>query len=252
MALMEWLKQNAIETTSSFTCDAGQTGTLSYLFDRNKGLGFTSAAKNTSTASLVLTYVFPTPTVLSHVLLQNHNLKQFRLFYNSATANSLAVVSGNSATSTYLEFASVTVSSISLQMDDTITPSIEKKVGEWVATERRLRFERNPSHNDFEPVTARKKVRHEMPDGGAAHFNIANKYKARLKWKFVTDSFVSSLRSVYEDALPLYFVPFPTTTGWDGVAHEVLWDNDFDFSHDENSKTQGQGGEIRLWETSNA
>lgn len=252
MARMEFLKQNFLETTSSFTCDAGQTGTLAYLFDRNTALGFTSAGKNTSTASLVLTYVFSTPQVLSNILIQNHNLKQFRLFYNSDTANSLAIVSANSQTSTYLSFSSVTASSISIQMDDTITPSVEKKIGEWVVTERRLQFERNPPHNDFEPIVARKRIRHEMPDGGVAHFNIANKFRAKLKWKFVTDSFASSLRSVYDEALPLYFVPFPTTTGWDGVAHEVLWDNDYDFSHDENSRTQGQGGEIRLWETSNA
>ena len=252
MALMEFLKANKIETTTSFTCDAAQTGTLQYLFDRNKALGFTSSGKATSTSSLVLTYVFSSPQVLSNVLLQNHNLKQFRVFYDSATANSLAVVTQNSATSTYLNFSSVTVSSISIQMDDTITPSVEKKIGEWVATEKRLAFERNPSHNDFEPVVSRKKIRHEMPDGGVSHFNIASKFKARLKWKFVTDSFVTSLRSVYDDALPLYFVPFPTTTGWAGLAHEVLWDNDFDFTYDENSKTQGQGGEIRLWETANA
>lgn len=252
MARMEFLKQNLIETTTSFTCDAGQTGTLSYLFDRNKALGFTSSDKATSTANPVLTYVFSPAKVISNVLLQNHNLKQFRVFYNSATANSLAVVSANSQTSTYLNFSSITVSSISIQMDDTITPSVEKKIGEWIVTEKRLQFERNPAHNDFEPITARKKIRHEMPDGGIAHFNISNKFKAKLKWKFVTDSFAASLKSVYEDALPFYFTPFPTTTGWDGIAHEVLWDNDYDFSNDENSRTQGQGGEIRLWETSNA
>lgn len=250
MSLMEFLKQNQLNTTSMLTCPANQTGTLAYLFDRNRDVGFTSVGYNSNT-SLVLTITFPTPTVLSNVLLQHHNLAQYRLFYDGVTANSLAVVAGNSETSTYLAFASTTVSSISLQMDRALSTSTEKQLGEWIVTERRLQFERNPSAKDFVPMVARKRIRHEMPDGGMAHFNIKNKYKAKLAWKFLTDAFVSSLRSVYDEALPLYFVPFPTSTAWDGVAHEVLWDNDFDFANDENSRTQGQGGEIKLWETSN-
>lgn len=247
---MEFLKQNQLLTTTMLTCPAAQTGTLAYLFDRNRDLGFTSVGYDSNT-SLVLSIVFPTPTVLSTLLLQKHNLADYRVFYNSVTANSLAIVTQNSETSTRLQFNSITVSSISIQMDRSQTPATERRIGELVATERRLQFERNPSSKDFQPVVARKRIRHEMPDGGMAHFNIKNKYKARLNWKFLTTSFVTSLRSVYDEALPLYFVPFPTATAWDGVAHEVLWDNDFDFADDENSRTQGQGGEIKLWETAN-
>lgn len=250
MGMMEFLKANKLNTTTMLTVPAANTGTVGYLFDRNRDLGFTSVGYDSNT-SAVLTITFPAATVLTSVLLQKHNLADFRVFYDGVTANSLGVVASNSQTSTYLDFASTTVSSISLQMDRAQTTATERRIGEWIATERRLEFERNPSARDFTPVIARKRIRHEMPDGGMAHFNIKNKFKARLVWKFLTDSFVANLRSVFDEAIAVYFVPFPTTTAWDGVAHEVLWDNDFDFANDENSRTQGQGGEIRLWETSN-
>lgn len=250
MALMEFLKQNKLNTTTMITVPANQTGTLAYLFDRNTGLGFTSVGYDSNT-SLALTVTFPTPTVLSHVFLQHHNLAQYRVFYDGVTANSLAVVATNSETSTYHAFASTTVSSVTIQMDRAKTAATERQLGEFVVTERRLQFERNPSFKDYVPVVARKRIRHEMPDGGMAHFNIKNKFKAKLSWKFLSAVFAASLRTVYDEAAALYFLPFPTTTAWDGVAHEVLWDNDFDFADDENSRTQGKGGEIKLWETSN-
>lgn len=250
MADMEFLKQNVLDTTTMLLVPAGNTGTISYLFDRNRNLGFTTVNYDSNT-SAVVSIVFAAPTVLSNIFLQNHNLKQFRVYYNSVTANSLANFTTNSATSTYLSFASITVSAIDIQMDIATTTGVEKSIGEAVVAERRVQFERNPTFSDFAPVVARKKITHEMPDGGKTHYIIKDKFKAGLKWKFITTAFRAQLRTVYDDALPFYYLPFPTTTGWDGVAHEVLWDNDFDFAHDDNSKTQGFGGEIKLWETSN-
>jgi hypothetical protein len=250
MALMEFLKENKLNTTTQVVVPALNTGTIAFAFDRNTKLPFTSSGYNSDT-SLAYSIEFATPTVLSHVLIQNHNLKNFRVFYNSLTANSLGIVSGNSATSTYLSFSSVTVSSITLQMDQAMS-SVDKSFGELVVTERIVQFERNPSARDFDPVSMRKKVVHDMPDGGRIQYIIRDKFKATLKWKFISETFKTQLQSLYEDAVPFYFVPFPTTTTWDGRAYDVLWDNDFDFAHDDNSKTAGFGGSIKLWETPNA
>ncbi len=250
MALMEFLKQNKLNTTTMISVPAANTGTVAYLFDRNTNLGFTSVGYDSIT-SLALTVNFPTPTVLSSILMQTHNLADFRLFYNGVTANSLAVKTNNSETSHRFAFASVTVSSVTLQMDRSTDPATERRVGEFVLTERRLQFERNPNFKDFAPMSARKSIIHEMPDGGIARFNIKSKFKAKLSWKYLTDAFVTILEAVWDESVPLYFVPFPTTTAWDGKAYETIWHNDFDFSNDENSRTQGQGGEIKLWETSN-
>jgi hypothetical protein len=247
MARMEFLTENRLNTTTQLKVDSN-TVTAEFLFDRNIGMGYTSNGYSGVTATTI-SIEFVSPVVLSHVLLQNHNMKSFRVFYDSATANSLLVNTTNSATSTYLAFASVTVSSLQVQMNEAITAGQEKRIGELVAAERQVQFERNPSVRKWKPTIFRKQIEHEMPDGGTVLFNIKDKYRANLSWEFVTTSFRDDLYDVYATADPLYFIPFPTATSWDGSAHEAAWVGDFDFKHATNDKTQGFSGSILLKET---
>lgn len=248
MADAEFLSENLYNTTTMVKVDAVNTATVAYLFDKNRALGFTTVGYTGATAT-VISVEFATPTVVSHVLLQRHNLKGWRLFYNSTTANSLHTTSTNSQSSTYLAFASVTVSSIQLQLDSTIAGTGERTVGELVVAEREVAFERNPNHGDFRSLLRRKQVVHEMPDGGTVLFNIKDKYRAELHWDFISTSFHNTLLALYEAAVPLYFLPFPTATSWDGRAYEVSWLGDFDFRPGTNDKTQGYSGSIALAET---
>lgn len=246
MAVMEFLKKNILNTTTMATVTSG-SATLEYLFDRNIGLGYSTSGYN-STTSAVLSIVFDETTSVSHVLIQNHNLKQFIVFYNSLTANSLASFTTNSATSTYLSFSTISAVSIQLQMDDTINGSEEKSVGELVLSGRELAFPRNPTINLFNPKIDRTQVRHIMPDGGVILFNIRDKYKAKIGLRHITTSFYDSLLNIYESADPLYFVPFPTSTSWDGKAYQCVWSGDFDFKFGVNVKTT-YSGNIVLEET---
>lgn len=250
MALMEFLEQNAVNTTTQMTAPSANTGTLAYLVDRNVNLGFTSVNYNTGTA-IALGFTFSPAVTLSHVLIQNHNLKGFRLYYNSVTANSLSIVTQNSASTTYISFATVTgINSIDLQMDSTtVANNGEKAVGEIVFTERQLVFARNPSVDDWSPAILRKQIVHDMPDGGSKVYNIRDKYRTNLSWSFITQAFHDSLLAQYTAALPLYFVPFPTTTAWSGAAYEVVWTGPFDFKHGDNSKDQGFSGSMELRQT---
>lgn len=253
MADMEFLKQNFINTTSSiFGTPAGATsGTESFLFDNNKSLAWGSSGFESGTG-LAIEIEFANPTVISHCVLLNHNIRTAQLYYDSVSTNTLTAIASNSATSTYLSFASVTVSSVTLFMQNTIPGLTEYSIGELIWSERQLVFERNPSTKDFTPAVKRTKVTHKMPDGGVTIFNIQDKFKADLKWKFVTTSFRDDLRTVYDSADPYVFIPFPTTTSWDGGAFEVVWTNDFDFKNSDNAKTQGFEGKIRLEETPSA
>lgn len=254
MAVMEFLRANLLNTTTMVRASTG-TGTFAYLFDRNTGLSYATVGHTTNTATLI-SIEFSPARVLSHLILLNHNFRQYRAFYNSATANTFTPainVSNNSQSSTYFSFASVTVNSIQIQVDLGMSADVEKRVGEVIATERRLQWAVNPTHDNYRPVTRRARVVHRMPDGGTAVFNIANKYEAKVKLEFIGSTFTSDLQDVWEEAQPLVFVPFPTTgSDWDGTAPEVVWPSDFDFRHGENSKTQGFTGDIDLMETPSA
>lgn len=246
MAVMEFLKKNIFDTTTMAIITSG-TATVEYAFDRNIELGYSTSGYN-STTSAVLSIELDETTTISHILLQNHNLKQFIVFYNSATANSLGSFTTNSATSTYLSFASISVKTIQVQMDNTIDGSEEKSIGELVISERKIAFPYNPAIDFFNPKIDRTQVKHIMPDGGTILFNIKNKYKATIGLRHITSSFYNSLLDIYDDADPIYFVPFPTSTSWDGKAYQCVWPGDFDFKFGNNAKTT-YSGNITLEET---
>jgi len=244
--MMEFLRRNQFNTTTSVVPPSG-TGTVEYLFDRTTSK-FYETAGATGT-SVVLSVEFDQATVISHALLKSHNIKAGSIFYDSATANSLASWTGNSDTSNYFQWASTTVSSIQIQMDSPITALSEYKIGDLVVTERLTSFERNPAAKDYKPKRPKTRITHQMPDGGSKVFQVSQKFRADLSWNFITDSFKNELYTVYELADPFEFVPFPTSTAWDGFSKQVNWTNDWDFRHGTNDKTQGFNGKIQIMET---
>ena len=249
MASMEFLDQNDLNTTTQMTAPSSNTGTVAYIFDRNVGLGFTSVGYTTST-TLSLGITFSTAQNLSHILLQNHNIRDGFFRYNSLSANTLGTLSLNSASTTYFSFATVTgINSVDFVMSAATTVDTERGIGEWFVGERRFVLTRNPSSVDWMPETSRKQIVHDMPDGGVRVFNIRDKFKARLKWSFIPEAFKDSLLAIYNRALPQYFLPFPTTTAWSGEAYEVYWVGPFDFKHGDNAKASGFGGSMELKQT---
>jgi hypothetical protein len=248
MAVMEFLGVNLYETTTSLIVNSN-TDSAQFLFDKSPDNGYSSAGYGTDGTSAVISVLLPSNTVISNVILQKHNLKSFRIYYNSVTANSLISTTTNSDSSTYLLFASVTCNSVDIQMIATITPSQEKSIGELIVSNRKFAFERNPNYKDYDPFINRKQVRHEMPDGGVVLYSIKDKFRGKLKWKFITDAFQTQLSNLYATAQPFVFIPFPTSTGWDGKAYEVVWSGKYDFTHANNVKAAGWEGSMTLEQT---
>lgn len=247
---MLFLRPNELDTSTMIKVDAVNTLTIAYAFDRDKGTQWATVGYQTTT-STIFSIEFETSTVLTNFHLLNHNLKQFRVFYNSTTANTFTPnisETTNSATSNYYSFATTTVSSIQLQIDRAVTTDTERTVGEIYAGSLMLTFERNPAAANYKPLVDRQQVIHKMPNGGVTQFVIANKFKAQISWKYVTESFYTSLLNVYETSTAIMFVPFPTTTSWDGKAYECLWTNDFDFRHSDSNQDAGFSGQINLEE----
>jgi len=239
MAVMEFLKKNILNTTTMIKVDSA-TSLTKYLFDRNVGMPYETSGYNSDT-STIISIEFGSTTPVSHILLQNHNLKQFRLFYDSLTANSISIFTTNSDTSNYLAFSTIQAASIQLQMDNTIAGAVEKSVGEFVLSERKLAFDVNPTQSLFKPIIMRKQIVHNMPDGGTVVYNIKDKYQAKIGLRYITTAFYNSLFDVYEDAEVMRFVPFPTSTGWDGKGYEVVWPGKFDFTFADNAKKTYSG-----------
>lgn len=249
MARMEFLRSNRYDTTTQIVPPSG-TESAGNLMDRTVTKSWESVGQTGT--SRVLSIVFSQPTPISHLILQGHNLEKYRVFYNSATANSFpndVNVDSNTSENSYHYLGTTTVSSIQIQMDTPFTTTAEYTIGELIATERLYVLERNPSAAEWKPKEARKRIIHDMPDGGVRVFNIKTKYATEIGLKFITESAKDSLFDIYDAAQEFIFVPFPTTTGWDGKAPECSWLSDFDFKPGTNDKEQGFSGTIKMRET---
>lgn len=251
MKTMEIISQSYLDTTSMFLVDSG-SGTLSYLYDRNLALGWQSDGYTGATTT-TMNIVFPSPVVVSRIMMQNHNLKTFSIYHDSAPASvfSPAIsVTGNSTTSHYFAVASTTISSLQIKMDDVMSTA-ERSIGELIVGDLKVSFDNNPDSANYDPKYYKQKVKYTMPDGGTNLFIVGNKYQASINLKFTGAAFTDSLRTIYEDGSPFYFVPEATTSGWVGQAHEVVWVNDWEFTYADNAKSQGYNGKIVIEETPN-
>jgi hypothetical protein len=256
MRTMEFIGQNLLNTTTMVTSTGGGSGTVAYLFDRNISLSYQSDGYTDDT-SMTITVTFDNPINISRVMLQNHNLKNYVIYgtgpgtTGGITFSPAINLATNSDTSNYHAFNTVTVDTVVMQLNNVITVGEERTIGELIIGDSAVTFDYNPAAANYDPKLYKQKIKHIMPDGGTNLFIVGNKFQANITLKFAGESFKDSLRTVYDAAAPLYFVPEGTTAAWNGEAHEVVWVNDWDFTYSENSKSQGYDGKITIEETPN-
>jgi hypothetical protein len=249
--VMQLFRKNELNTTTQIVVDAVNTATVGNIFDRDTRTQWRTVGYGTST-STIFSIEFATATAIDRIFLQNHNLKQFRIFYNSTTASVFSPAineTTNSATSNLYEVATTSVNSIQIQVDLATSADTEKLIGEVYVGGLMLPFEQNPSAGNYTPAIDREQVVHKMPNGGVAIFNVADKFQANIKLRHISDTFEASLRNVYETGTTFYFVPFGTTTAWDGFAYEVAWTGKYDFKYAANNVSGGYNGTIIIEET---
>lgn len=246
---MEFLGMNKAQTTTMISVNSS-TDSAQYLIDRNTRIGYVSSGYNGTTATVV-SISFTAATVLSHVVIQRHNLKEFTVYYDGTTTNSLFSTSTNSDTNSYIEFSSIPVASIHVRAVEAMVSGEEKSIGELIVTERKLLFERNPNIASFSPTTYRKQIVHNMPDGGTTVFNFREKFRAKLSWKHITSDFNDAVYALHRAGNPLYYVQKPTSTAWDGAAYEVLLTGGYDFKESSNDLRAGYSGSLMLQQTEN-
>jgi hypothetical protein len=79
---------------------------------------------------------------------------------------------------------------------------------------------------------------------------VRDKWKVKIKYAHLEESFRNDLREIYDQNTPFVFVPFGTATGWDGILFECVWAGPFNFyKYSSNAPSSGYTGEIDLRET---
>ncbi len=255
---MEFIYSNFLDTTTMLTVSSN-TSVAEYLMNPDPYFQYYTDGYNDDSLTASITVTFDTATSISRIALINHNLKEFRVFYNGATANTFTISGGdttasyyitNSETSQYFRVNTVSCNSITIDMKKTITAAQEKALGLLVYSDLLLDFPQLPSAKNFKPRRNPKQIVHTLSDGGTRLHNVRTKWSASVDLEYITTTFRDDLYSVWSSGDPFMFCPFGTTTGWDIQIYDCVWPGPFEFyEYSDDATVAGFSGTIKLMES---
>jgi hypothetical protein len=257
---MEVLDRNFINTTTMMSVSTG-TNTVARLIDRKPSTQYSSSGDNSDATTTSIIVRFNETQSVDRIVLQNINLKSFRIqLINTVAAlfspvnfiTTTSDLSNNSATNLYMYLSETTYcTGLAIYATSTMIANEEKKVGQIWVNNQILQFEKNPDKSQYKPVITRKEFPHAMSDGGTALYVLDKKYKAKINLGFQSDTMRQDLEDLHDRWTPFVFVPYPTGTAWDGRIYEVNWIGGFNFEElSDNYIDNGYKGSLDIRETS--
>ena|SRR3990167_3061391 len=248
---MEFLSRNFFNTSSVVTVN---TGSVSSLFDRKSTL-FTATLATTTATTFTADFVISQD--INRIALQNINFKNFKVVDNGGTPLTIsgadttsAAWTGNSATSLYLNFNTLTAATITLIVSSNTAASLSHTIEEIWFCELLHQLTDNPPVEGYKVKNARKEFVHETADGGTISYILNDYFTSELELSYISDADRTTLRSVYDQNDAITFTPFGTGSSWDNQIYEVLWIGDFTFNQRAgNDDSLGFNGTISLRET---
>jgi len=254
---MEFIEANFINTTTQITVDSNTSGAEN-LFNRDPVIQYFTSGFNNDLTQASITIAFTETLSVSRIIMQNHNLKSFDVFFNGATASTFSLTGStiastfttNSETSLYMTADAVNATSVTLDMKTTIVANSDKAIGLFALSALKLDFDRIPSSKNYNPLLAPKEIVHTLSDGGTRVHTVQDKKRAQVKFKFITTSFRDDLKDVFDEHGEFMFVAFPTMTAWDEFFFEAVWPSPFGFfKFSLDAASAGFSGTINLRET---
>lgn len=246
---MIFSRQTYFNTTTIVFVDSG-TATVANLIDRKASTQYETIGfdDDLTTAAIILS--FDATQSISNIILLNHNVADLAITYDTNTA--LTTISSNLDASLYISFPTITTDKINLFLAGTIIADEEKKIGEFIVSDLLYDFatDRLPAADNYNPEINKRQAVQRMSDGGVTLYNIAEKFKTKIGLDFVPTATEISLKSVFDNVLPVNFIPFETTSSWNGDIYEVNWTGKYNFlKFSDNLRGNGFTGEITLEET---
>jgi hypothetical protein len=256
---MELLKPNYIDTVTSIIVN-NNSSTVENILNPDLTYQFVSSGMNDDTTTTTMRIAFSETTLVSRIAIAGINLKKFNLYYDAATANTFALTSTgatitsrwitNSESAMYLQCTGVYCTSVSLDMYSTQVANSEKAIGYFVLSTERLNFTRIPAAKNYTPLRNAKEVIHSLSDGRTRIQTVSDMWSFDIKLEYIDETMRNSLRTIYDLHAPHIFVPFGTTTAWDGIISPVVWQSPFTFYKvSDNAVSAGFEGSMKLMET---
>lgn len=257
---MEFLNKNLLNTTTQLSVNSN-TLTQANVFNYDLRRQYFSDGFANDLTTTTITIAFDETTSVSRIAMMEHNIKEYNIFYDGVTANTFSFTTtsntttsqftSNSETSSYYFANTQDCTSVTFDLKGTQTADVEKAIGLIVLGNVLLDFERIPAAKNYKPLIEPKEIVHKLSDGGTRTHFVQDKNSAKIKYKFISETFRNSLKTVYDRHDAMIFVPFGTATGWDKILYECVWTGKFDFfKFSDNAVGAGFSGQIMLKETS--
>lgn len=250
-----FLNQNLIQSTTQIALSSG-SGTSDNLIDRKNRVLWRSTGEASDANTATISWVPGSSTIISRIVIQNHNFEDISIIFNSTPASQFAPglsITGNALSNLYYEFASQAVNSIDINIASTHITNAEKFAGQITISNELIELDGNPTFDNYKPFKYRKGRDLEMSDGGIVGIFIAQKFRATLDLTFIPTATYDTLTAIYNSHNPFIFVPFPVdtfTTSWNGDAFNVNWTGDLTIDQfRSNVLNNGYTGQINLAET---
>lgn len=163
---------------------------------------------------------FPGSEVLADTLiLQNLNFLTYQIVINGSLA---ADVTSVPAENIYLAFDLSTITSLRVVVYSVTSGDSIVKMGQMIVAAEEYALPHNPDFANYDPTLVGLREEKQMASGGVTTQRRDEKFQARIGLRWMPESDKESILAMYRSTGAYYFVPFPTTTAWDGQAHEVV------------------------------
>lgn len=258
---MEFIESNFFATSTAIEVNSG-TITAEYLLLPDLVRQYISDGYANDSLTTSITIRFDQTVTINRIAILEHNAKKMNIYYNGLTASTFSITGSgashtstsmwttNSLTSMYMKTANVACTSVTFDIYSTQVANTEKAVGHIVLSALELDFPRIPAAGDYTPIKKSKELSHDLSTGGLRTHFVAQKLDVKIKFKYIEESFRDDLEEIYNQHEPKIFVPFPTSTSWDGILFEANWYGPFEFyKYSDNAQVSGFSGQITLRET---
>lgn len=252
---MRFYQRNIIATSTELSTSSGG-GNVANLIDRRNTTRWVSSGQSLSGTTATISWVAPSSTNVTNIMIRNHNWAAFTISYNSVATNvfspSIASVTGFTNSNLMYSFNTQAVTSVQFHVTATHSTGSEKFAYELMISNQKIELNANPNADGYQPVKYKKGVEHELSDGGIVSVFLSQKFRASLDLGFVNTATYDSLTAIYNEHNDFIFVPFPITTyttNWNGDAYSVNWTGDLDIDRFKDNTPVGYIGRISLAET---
>ncbi len=203
---------------------------MSSLIDHLADSQWISVSEGTDGTASSVTWTPTASTTINRIFLQNHNFKDYQIYYNGTESNTFTPainITDGSGSHSYHEVSNQAVTSLTVKATKTLVANSEKALGEFFVGTEQFEATNNPA--DYSPIEVKRGYDLEMSDGGVRSIWQGQKYKADLHFEFIGTTEIASYKSLYDAHRNFYFMPTPTTgTAWDGDSWDVNWVGNYD------------------------